>query len=102
MYLYNTTFVIDKSELSWWQDWMKCIYLPTFADVVPSAINDLYKLEDSVQAPNSTTYSCQWHCDSLQILGEIDKYSKALHNELMKAKGDKCLFFSTMMKKVVL
>ena len=102
MYLYNTTFVIENSEINWWSEWMKRYYLPTFFDIVPNANNELYRLERGAQSEDSTTYSCQWKCSTLQELGEIDKYSKSLLKKLIEEKGEKCLSFVTLMKSVEL
>jgi hypothetical protein len=81
---------------------MQTTYLPTFLDVLPNITNDIYELEQNAQTPDSKTYSCQWHCNSLHELDEIMKYSNVLHEKLSILMGDKCLYFSTMMKKVVL
>lgn len=101
MYLYNTTFVINNNELDWWAGWMKRHYLPTFFEVTPNAVNDIFRLEMSADS-ESTTFSCQWRCNTLQELGEIRKYSESLHRMLTEQKGESCLTFSTMMKSVEL
>ena len=100
MYLFNTTFVVENSELAWWRDWMRRIYLPTFTDLLPRVENEIFQLDDNGQVPGSTTFSCQWRCSTLQELGVIDKYSQILHTRLAELKDDACLFFSTMMKSV--
>lgn len=102
MYLYNTTFVIEHTEIDWWYDWMKRIYLPTFFELVPNANNELYKVDGNAQAPGCHTFSCQWKCYTLQELGTIQKYNKILTDKLVAEKGEKCLSFSTMMKSVEL
>lgn len=102
MYLYNTTFVITDSEYAWWAAWMKRTYLPTIAELAPAAQNSLFRIEGSPQSVNSLSFSCQWLCSTLQELGTIDRYSKALHLDLTKQKGELCLTFSTMMQSVEL
>ena len=102
MYLYYTTFVVEDSENNWWADWMKRHYLPTFFDIVPNASNEIYKVDGQPQNSGATTYSCQWRCHTIQELGLIQKYDKALSAKLMEQKGEKCLTFSTMMKGVEL
>ncbi len=102
MYLHNTTFVVADTAIGWWAGWMQRHYLPTFADIVPTAHNELYRLEHSAQSAGSTSYSCQWKCNTLQELGEIDKYSKTLLQKLTAEKGEACLSFVTMMESVEL
>lgn len=102
MYLYNTTFVIADSEYAWWAAWMKRTYLPTFFELVPAVEHRLFRIEGSAQSLNSVSLSCQWLCSTLQELGTVDRYSKALHLELQKQKGEQCLTFSTMMQSVEL
>lgn len=102
MYLYNTTFVIDESEVEWWADWMRRSYMPTIFEMVPNVNNEIYKVEGNAQTAGSLTFSCQWRCYTLQELGEVERYDKALSKNLMDQKGEKCLTFSTMMKGVEL
>ncbi len=100
MYLHNTTFVIADTAIGWWVNWMQRHYLPTFADMVPGARNELYRLEHSAQAAGSTSYSCQWKCNTLQDLSEVSKYSNALLRNLTAEKGEQCLSFVTLMESV--
>lgn len=99
MYLYNTTFVVFNNEIAWWKEWMSRYYMPTFYDVIANVRIELYKLENNAQDTETTSYSCQIRCDSLKDLGDVDRYVKSLLQELSQAKGDKCLYFSTMMKQ---
>jgi len=102
MYLYNTTFVIADTAIGWWVSWMQKHYLPTLFETAPNANNEIYRLEHNAQSAGSTSYSCQWRCNTLQELGTIDKYSKALLRNLTNEKGEECLSFVTMMESVEL
>ena len=101
MYLYNTTFIVEDSENAWWRDWMHRIYVATIHDVAPNANFEAYAI-DQHDNVGSTNYSCQWRCETLQDLGAVDTYTKSLCKRMMEAKGESCLFFSTMMKRVEL
>lgn len=102
MYLYNTTFVVEKAEIEWWKEWMRSYYIPTVLDTLPSVANKVYKLDNETQTPGCCTFSCQWNCSSIGDLGQVERFSNLLHDELSKLKGEKCLYFSTMMKKEIL
>ncbi|MBR6249789.1 MAG: DUF4286 family protein [Bacteroidales bacterium] len=99
MYLYNTTFIVANSEREWWHEWMRGMYIPTIRDIAPMVNFEAYSIDQN-DSPDTKNFSCQWRCESLKELGEIDMYSKSLCSRMMKEKGEKCLFFSTMMKSV--
>ncbi|MCQ2226770.1 MAG: DUF4286 family protein [Bacteroidales bacterium] len=99
MYLYNTTFVVESSEIDWWQKWMRDQYLPLFASQVPSAAYEIFKIDGSGQQGEST-FSCQWRCEQIGDLGMIGKCADTLQNSLMKLKNGTICCFSTMMKSI--
>lgn len=106
MYLLNTTFLINKNELSWWQDWIKTQYIP---QIKQSCSNEgesidvrLYKINNSNIAPDEVSYSCQWLAPSISALSIAESANRKLTNELVNLKNESCLSFSTLMQEIQL
>ncbi|TAJ14646.1 DUF4286 family protein [Marinilabiliaceae bacterium JC017] len=98
MLVFNTTFSINTEYLERWEEWMKKTYLPTFKELLPDVVSELYEVM-AVVNENSTNYSCQWRCSEPEELEVIHKYSNILLNNLSGEYGENCLHFSTILKQ---
>ena len=98
MYIFNTTFSVQNDSKQEWEEWMQKTYLPTFKDILPDVENKLFELMTGTQE-DSTNYSCQWLCNDPDELEVINKYSRVLLNNLGETMGERCLFFSSILKQ---
>jgi len=98
MYIFNTTFSVRSDSQKEWEDWMQKTYLPTFKDLLPDVSYELMELM-SVKEGDSTNFSCQWHCSDPAELEVINKYSAILLNNLSETMGERCLYFSSILKE---
>jgi hypothetical protein len=97
MYLFNTTFSVEKETINQWREWMDKNYLPTFKDLLPMVHYELYELMTAVKE-NSVNFSCQWRCKTPDELEVLNKYSTILLNNMGEQLGEKCLSFSSILK----
>jgi len=98
MYIYNTTFSVQKDSMEEWEQWMQKTYLPTFKDILPDVEYKLFELMTNTQG-DSTNYSCQWLCNTPDELEVVNKYSRVLLNNLSETMGERCPFFSSILKQ---
>ena len=99
MFLFNTTFTVDDSELGWWQEWMRETYRSSIEEVSPASELSVYAI-DATGDGGSRSYSAQWHCATLQDLGRVRLRSMSLCQKLLAEKGEKCLAFTTLMRRM--
>ncbi len=99
MFLYNTTFSVEASAVAQWENWMKRNYFPSLANLLPDASYRIWEIMPAEEQPESSTFSCQWICNTPDELAVINKYSAALLSNLSGSFGDKCLYFSTILRK---
>ncbi len=99
MFIFNTTFSVEKKTTSDWKAWMDRNYVPTMKDLVKDIRVELYEVMAMVDE-ESTNFSCQLHCKSPEELETINKYNSILVNNLSAKFGDKCLHFSSILKEV--
>ena len=97
MYIFNTTFTVEKGNLKKWEVWMQRSYLPTFKDLLPEVTHQLFEMMTNTQ-DNSINYSCQWQCNNPDELEVLNKYSSILLNNLGEEMGERCLHFSSILK----
>ena len=97
MYIFNTTFTVEKNSLKEWEVWMQKNYLPTFKDLLPKVTYQLLEMMTNNQE-ESTNYSCQWQCSNPDELEILNKYSSILLNNLGEEMGERCLHFSSILK----
>lgn len=97
MYIFNTTFSVEKNSKKEWEVWMRKTYLPTFKDLLPDVKHQLFELMTNIQE-DSTNYSCQWQCNNPDELEILNKYSSILFSNLSKEMKEKCLHFSSILK----
>ena len=76
------------------------IYLPTMADVCPSATYDVFLIDGRPTGPEAASISCQWRCQSISDLRTIRQYDTSLCSQMTEAKGEACVSFSTMMRRL--
>lgn len=98
MFLYNTTFSIENDSIQQWESWMKRNYFPSLADLLPNASCNVWEIM-SGEDKQSTNFSCQWICETPEELQVINKYSAALLSNISGEMGEKCLHFSTILRK---
>jgi hypothetical protein len=99
MYIFNTTFSVRNDSKQEWERWMQKTYLPTFKGILPDAGYKLFELMTSSTREDSTNYSCQWSCNTPDELEVINKYSRILLDNLGDTMGERCLFFSSILKQ---
>lgn len=99
MFIFNTTFMVEKSIIPDWQKWMERNYLPTMKDLVKDLRVELYEVM-AVVDEGSTNFSCQMQCYNPIDLDTINKYNSILVNNLTGAFGEKCLTFSSILKEM--
>lgn len=99
MFIFNTTFSVEKNTISDWQVWMDRNYIPTMKDLVKGIRVELYEVM-AVVDEGSSNFSCQLLCKSPEELETINKYNSVLINNLTGKFGDKCLHFSSILKEV--
>ena len=97
MYIFNTTFTVEKGSLKKWEVWMQRSYLPTFKDMLPEVTHQLFEMMTNTQ-DDSINYSCQWQCNNPDELEVLNKYSSILLNNLGEEMGERCLHFSSILK----
>ncbi len=97
MFIFNTTFSVEKDRQEEWEQWMRKTYIPTFKDLLPDVKHQLFELMTNTQE-DSINYTCQWQCNNPDELGIINKYSSILFNNLTEKMGEKCLHFSSILK----
>ncbi len=99
MFLFNTTFTVDDREFLWWQDWMRETYKAGILEVAPDSELSVYSI-DATSDGVSKSFSAQWHCSTLQDLGRVRLKSMSLCQKLLAEKGEKCLSFTTLMRRL--
>ena len=97
MFIFNTTFSVEKESLDEWEQWMQKTYLPTFKGILPNVKHQLFELLTNNQE-ESVNYSCQWRCSNPDELEVINKYSTILFNNLSETMGERCLHFISILK----
>jgi hypothetical protein len=99
MFLYNTTFSVENKVLKLWQEWMRRSYIPSLCDLLPNVEYEMWEINPLQENSDSINISCQWRCRTPEDLEVINKYSQALLSNLSSEFGDKCLYFSTILRK---
>ncbi|MBP8791078.1 MAG: DUF4286 family protein [Breznakibacter sp.] len=99
MFLFNTTFSIDNSVINQWQSWMQKNYFASLADLLPLATYEIWEISLAQDNSDSLSLSCQWRCQTPDELSIINKYSTILLSNLSAELGEKCLYFSTILRK---
>ena len=99
MFIFNTTFMVEKTTIPEWQKWMERNYLPTMKDLVKNLRVELYEVL-AVVDEGTTNFSCQLQCYTPDNLETINKYNSILVDNLKGTFGEKCLTFSSVLKEV--
>lgn len=98
-FLFNTTFTVDDNLRDAWLKWMLSTYVPTMRTVAPGSTHELYQI-DGTGSDGAHSFSSQWRCDSLMLLGNLRSTSAQLCSDVMQTMGESCLAFSTLMKSL--
>ena len=99
MYIFNTTFSIEKTVLDQWQAWMQKNYFAALADLLPNATHETWEISLAQENDDTISFSCQWRCETPDELSVINKYSAILLSNISAEMGEKCLYFSTILQK---
>ncbi len=99
MFIYNTTFSIEKTALSQWQIWMQKNYFASLENLAPNATYEVWDISVAQLQADSLNISCQWRCQTPEELELINKYSAILLSNLSAEMGEKSLYFSTILRK---
>jgi len=78
---------------------MKRNYFASLADLLPNVSYRVWEIMPEEEKPASSSFSCQWQCSTPDELAILNKYSAALLSNLSATFGDKCLYFSTILRK---
>lgn len=98
-FLFNTTFTVDDQVRDAWLRWMAGIYAPSMRAAAGDCPHELYAI-DGTRQDGAQSYSSQWRCSTLEQLGNLRATSASLCQDVVETMGDRCLGFSTLMRRL--
>ncbi|MGC3977632.1 MAG: DUF4286 family protein [Paludibacteraceae bacterium] len=98
MLIYNTTYVVENTEIALWMKWIEETHVPFMRKTgkfsAPQITKILYP-----ETSNSTSFSVQFKTKDLETLGIWSElYAETLQEEIVKKFGKDVLPFSTVME----
>ncbi len=100
MLLYNVTIGIDRNVEQQWLEWMKERYIPTVMSTRLFTEAKMFKVLHDDDEP-TISYSVQFFAEGInQVSVFLEKYDKALAQELMTNFKDRHVAFRTLLEEV--
>lgn len=100
MLLYNVTIGIDRNVEQQWLAWMKERYIPAAMSTNLFIEAKMFKVLHDDDEP-TVSYSVQFFAEGIsQVSSFLEKYDKALAQELMTNFKDRHVAFRTLLEEV--
>jgi hypothetical protein len=99
MLLYNITIGIDRAAEAVWLQWMKERYIPVAMATGLFLQARIFKVLHDDDEP-TVSYSVQFYAETINEVSEyLDKYDRALGQELMENFRDRHVAFRTLLEE---
>jgi len=99
MFIYNTTFVINKVKFTEWETWLRGTYIPLIKNVIVACEVGVYEVM-TIENPDERTISVQSKVATPSDLEVINDQSPILLGQMSSNFGQDALFFSTILKEI--
>ncbi len=103
MYLYNTTFVVERLQIEAWKSWLAGELISNIYDALPSTKIEVYEIDNRLEhTPGCTSFACLCKCETVSDLRLVEQMTEKIATTQVEKNGGTFVYFSTMMKKVIL
>ena len=99
MFIFNTTFVINKDKFLTWEKWLRESYIPIIKTVVSGCEVGTFEVM-TTENPNERTISVQWKVVTPTDLEVINRQSPIVLGQMSSDFGQDVLYFSSILKEI--